>query len=694
MSARQKGRYEKLLSMWAPPDDAGKPIACLTTTYTFSASFFEEQCLSRFLAMDSDPVADGVDYLIEREEKMSGLVRAIVLADSQHCTETRSLRWDVIPARVHGGVQHAKVSLLIWQNHIRVIFTSANMTEDGYYKNQEVFTSLDYFSGSTFPKQSLDATLNFLASLSLHISVEHDSITMKRWQTVINKARGIAEEWGENKNDASLSILPIFILPDSDNIFNQFKQFWGNRGGIYEAYVCSPFFDAEEFVAEKTVRSLMRLLNARNTEKTVRWHTTAIESPDVGYWHMNLPAACEKVPSRKNISSYFYRISEKVTEDGEEHYRPLHAKSLWFANNRWAGFICGSSNFTQRGTGLSNNPNIEANLLYLFKEDLRSAHKLFNRALLEGVRVESAQLGFGDTLTDDSEEDNKQNVLPSCFGEALLQQSDTGYLYLELSINNPPDKWRIVFGEEQETIGTEKLWQQAGSHEKWYIPWTKQVLPSLLHVYWDVDMSAYWTVNIANLSILPPPEELQDLSIEALIEILSSQGSLRDVMRRILRRKAKQQASEKNKLLDELDPHKRIDTSQYLIPRTRRISRALVGLRSRLERPVVTEEALKWRLYGPIGVRAVTKALRKHATNDNDEFAFLMAELALDIARISYSESDNTLSNEVFYGHISNILKEIIPDIKQARGSSSSMIKIYCTDVLKEIDARVCEGFE
>lgn len=693
MSARQKSRYEKLLSMWVPPDDAGKPIACLTTTYTFSASFFEEQCLSRFLAMGSDPVADGVDYLIEREEKMSGLVRAIVLADSQHCTETRSLRWDVIPARVHGGVQHAKVSLLIWQNYIRVIFTSANMTEDGYYKNQEVFTSLDYFAGSTFPKQALVDTLNFLESLSHHISVEKNSITLKRWETVIQKAREIAKEWGENKTDSALSIRPIFMLPDSDNIFDQFKQLWGNRGGITDAYVCSPFFDADEFVAEKTVRSLIRLLNARNTQKTVNWHTTAVESPDAGYWHMNLPVACEKVPSRKNINSYFYHISEKVAEDGEEHYRPLHAKSLWLANDRWAGYICGSSNFTQRGTGLSKNPNIEANLLYLFKEDLRSARKLFNQAWLEGVRVGSAQLGFGDTLTDDSEEDNKQNVLPSCFGEALLQQSDSGDLFLELSISNPPDRWRIVFGEEQKTIGTEKLWQQAECPDKWNIPWVNQVFPSLLHVYWDDDQSAYWTVNIANLSILPPPEELQDLSIDALIEILSSQGSLRDAMRRILRRKAKQQTSEKNKLLDELDPHKRVDTSQYLIPRTRRISRALVGLRSRLERPVATEEALEWRLYGPIGVRAVIKALRKHAEGNNDEFAFLMVELGLDIARISYTENSNTLNSDKYYGYIRKMLKEIVPDIKQASNGTSTMIKSYCSDAIKEINTIIREGY-
>lgn len=693
MSARQKSRYEKLLSMWVPPDDAGKPIACLTTTYTFSASFFEEQCLSRFLAMDSDPVADGVDYLIEREEKMSGLVRAIVLADSQYCTETHSLRWDIIPARVHGGVQHAKVSLLIWQNCIRVIFTSANMTEDGYYKNQEVFTSLDYFSGSAFPKQALIETLKFLESLPKHISVEKSSITISRWNSVIKKTREVGSEWGESKVDSALSIVPIFVLPDNGNIFDQFRKLWGNRGGVSDAYVVSPFFDADEFVAGKTVNELVRILNARNTQKTVGWHTTAVESPDAGYWHMNLPEACAKVPKRKNIDTYFHRITEKVTEDDEEHYRPLHAKSLWFANDRWAGYICGSSNFTQRGTGLSKNPNIEANLLYLFKVDLRSAHKLFNRAWIEGVHVESAQLGFGEVVTDDGEEENKRNILPSCFGEAFLQQSDSGDLILELGISNPPDTWKIVFGEKQESIGTDKLWEQAGRPGKWAIPWIKQVLPSLLHVYWDDDQSAYWIVNIANLSILPPPEELQDLSIDSLIEILSSQGSLRDVMRRILRRKAKHLVNENNKLLDELDPHKRIDTSRYLIPRTRRISRALVGLRSRIERPVATEEALKWRLYGPIGVRAVTRALRKHADGNDDEFAFLMIELALDLARVSYSDSNNTLSAEIFYRYIRKMLKEIVPDIKQASSGASPMIKSYCTDALTEINIKVKEGY-
>lgn len=137
--ARSASPYRKLLEQWQPPDHAGKPIGCLTTTFTFSTAFFEEQCLARFLNIDSDPNTDAQLYLIEREEKMAGLSGAVVLADSLHCNEARSLRWDVISARIAGGIQHAKVSLLVWQHHVRLIIASANMTEDGYCKNQEIF---------------------------------------------------------------------------------------------------------------------------------------------------------------------------------------------------------------------------------------------------------------------------------------------------------------------------------------------------------------------------------------------------------------------------------------------------------------------------------------------------------------------------------------------------------------------------
>lgn len=38
----------KLLEAWLPPEGAGRPVACLATSFTFDPDFFETQCLGRF----------------------------------------------------------------------------------------------------------------------------------------------------------------------------------------------------------------------------------------------------------------------------------------------------------------------------------------------------------------------------------------------------------------------------------------------------------------------------------------------------------------------------------------------------------------------------------------------------------------------------------------------------------------------
>jgi len=59
--------YGKVLDAWVPPEDAGEPIGCVATTFTFSPVFFEEECLGRFLKLETDPKEDGQLYLVERE---------------------------------------------------------------------------------------------------------------------------------------------------------------------------------------------------------------------------------------------------------------------------------------------------------------------------------------------------------------------------------------------------------------------------------------------------------------------------------------------------------------------------------------------------------------------------------------------------------------------------------------------------
>src|SRR5205823_5877404 len=126
-----KPGYGRLLDAWVPPSDAGEALGCVATSYTFSSAFFEEECLGRFVHLETDLTEDGAAFVVEREEKFSQLVCAAALVDQRHARGLRSLRWDLLAARLpDSGILHAKVSLLLWTSAARIIVASANLTED------------------------------------------------------------------------------------------------------------------------------------------------------------------------------------------------------------------------------------------------------------------------------------------------------------------------------------------------------------------------------------------------------------------------------------------------------------------------------------------------------------------------------------------------------------------------------------
>ena len=170
MSAKRTYKEQargRLLSFWERQEEYGAPIGCVTTTYTFNASFFEEECLARFAGVESDPKEDVHSYVIEREDKLSQ-VKACVLVDSSRVSPDRSLRWDLLPVRLPGGgILHAKVSLLAWENLVRVLIGSANLTEPGYRQNYELLGALDFGPDGEMPRALLDTVLEFLQRVRL-----------------------------------------------------------------------------------------------------------------------------------------------------------------------------------------------------------------------------------------------------------------------------------------------------------------------------------------------------------------------------------------------------------------------------------------------------------------------------------------------------------------------------------------------
>ena len=142
MSKRKTSVSGAMLDLWRPPQGAGDPIGCLASTYTFDPGLFDEQCLGRFLDIESEPDREDLAFLLERESRLGGVYAGVLVDHTQGGVE-HSLRWDVLRVRLRSGKQHSKLSLLAWNHHVRIIVASANLTEFGYRFNQEIAGSVD-----------------------------------------------------------------------------------------------------------------------------------------------------------------------------------------------------------------------------------------------------------------------------------------------------------------------------------------------------------------------------------------------------------------------------------------------------------------------------------------------------------------------------------------------------------------------
>ena len=419
--AKRKEVDQRLLDYWTPPEAAGEPLGCIGTTFTFDPVFFEEHCLSRFLRLETDPREDGAAYLIEREEKLA-IARAFVLVDRMHADGSASPRWAVISVRPPRGIFHAKISLLAWHGWIRLIIGSANLTEPGYRKNQEVFSVLDFHEGGTVPLNLLTESLDFLAQiLSFCPGSPNDAGPKSRLVTFLRDVRNSSSRWTTKPLGIweSAQVATVFLGPAEGfdgSVLGRLGQMVRDRGGpAHSASVLSPFFDTAKETTYPATNELLGALTDRGS-RDIQYMVPHETLPD---GRVRLRAPRSLIESGKKTSHFsVWPVSEQLNGD----FRPLHAKSVWFWNDNWHVYMVGSSNFTSAGLGLAGRgSNFEANIAYLFRSNssvekwmdqtlppFKDSVDDFDRVIWEPIDEQVGEDAFAGT------------VLPAGFEEALF----------------------------------------------------------------------------------------------------------------------------------------------------------------------------------------------------------------------------------------------------------------------------------
>lgn len=691
MAKRKNIPPGSLLELWRPPTSAGAAIGCLTSTYTFDPALFEEQCLGRFLDIETDPVREDAAFFLEREHRL-GEVYAAVLADRTQAGVVHSLRWDVLPVRIPNGKQHSKISLLAWTNHVRVIVASANLTEPGYRVNQEVGIALDS-QPTQCRSDIIRDTIGFLKSLLAFVpgaGPQHPA--SERAVRFLDDVETLVEEWKPVTDTKAQRQLLVFTLPgrdtnpatggngfDASSSLKAVREECRKAGGLPEnVWVASPFFDdkADDDSTTKAVCSAM----ARGGQRSICFCVCEDGEGTELAVRLKAPRGLLTTASGQ-LGSESVKVEVLPKQDAERNRRPWHAKMLRFERHVGSGYtalMIGSSNFTQAGMGDSPKfCNAEANILTIAEHQPHAREPGMLRELWPKTRsIDDPAAPGVEWAGSQSEEEFEPAVvgvpLHSGFVAASYRAGEPSLLTLVVDPLNLPHTWSIATrSTDNQLLTTHEDWEKLGRPVTLPMWWKGRDVPEQLTVTWTdangLGQSAVLPVNAEDIQTLPPPMELLGMSADQMLLILCA-DDIGAALRHWSVKERKSLGLDDD--LDtaeptDLDPLRQYDLQATFLRRVRARARILKQLRQKLQQPVGSLRSLHWRLEGFVGVRPLTDRMVSEvlaATDRPDEALLNLADLFVLLLEVDYHANEKPLVRKEFEAVYLPFLSQLAAD--------------------------------
>jgi hypothetical protein len=659
-----------MLDLWRPPTGAGDPRGCLASTYTFEPGLFDEQCLGRFLGIESEPQRESLAYLLEREMRL-GTAYAGVLVDAAQAGVQHSLRWDVLPVRVPAGKQHAKVSLLAWANHVRLIVASANLTDPGYRSNFEVAAPIDFMPTNCDAPLLADA-IAFLRSLIDLVPGSRDLAETRRAYEFLRRVEGLSADWKPAPRGGLVRHRLACTLPGrgeaARGAFDELIAACRTRGGLpFQFWIASPFFDdgpAPNRAAEAVCRQI-----ARGADKEIWLCLPGEQADDDRSTVLHAPRA---------VYDTLVAAGSKVTveivpgeEDGER--RKWHAKMIHTVADDYVALMVGSSNFTAAGLGLIPARNAEANLVTIVD---RIAHAR-EEGLLRAVWGKMAPVEAPDRATwqqaVEDEDEGKGLPVPPGFLAATFHAGEARRIVLRLDPDRLPVEWTVQAAgglADGQTVLMAAEWLRVGGEQIVEISWAAYEPPERLRIDWE-DQHAFLPLNVADAMALPEPSELREMTADEMLAIIAACDP--GAALRAWGRHRQPADLTIDPDLDaatpiDLDPLSRYRLTDTFLHRVRRRAHVMADLRRFVERPVATEQMLEWRLRGLIGIRPLAeKFLREFeasaADRDPREALLTLADLLIVLREARYEATEGALSRQRFTKLYHAFLMDLVADL-------------------------------
>ncbi len=666
-----------MLELWRPPQGAGDPIGCLATTYTFEPEMFDEQCLARFLEIESEPNREDLAFLLERESRL-GSVYAGVMVDYTRAGVEHSLRWDILPVRIRAAKQHAKISLLVWSYHIRIIVASANITGPGYRTNYEVASAVD-LTAKEANIGFLSETIAFLRNLLAFVpGSDQLPPEIQRAETFLRQVEQNVRDWKPSPKLGATRQYLACTLPDlsgnrgRSSLKEAIEACRGRGGSPYEIRAASPFFDSDS--DNRQVAADLCKLMARGRKRKLRFCVPAIKDEN--------ETAVPRLAAPKTLfltpNNYGGAVNIEILPgmDEDKNRRPWHAKMMSFFADPYSALMIGSSNFTCAGMGIERHRNAEANIITIVDLDKSGKESSFLQSIwpeMEKVVNPDAAEWLGTQSDLVEEEQNPVPSIPAGFLSASYHGGDNQKILLRFDPAELPEEWNIrACGREDRELLSATSWNGLGRPALVKLDWDPLQPPEKLLVIWN-DHRAFMPLNVEDSSQLPPPIQLEKMSADDMLGILAAtdpSAAFRAWARR----------QETSAIFDsdidsatpiDLDPLRRYELGTTFLHRIRLRARIFAQLRSNLQRPVWGHQALEWRLRGMIGVESLAdRFVRELSGEAADEALLNLADFIIVLNEVDYQPSDGSLPKSEF----EEIFRPFLSDLS---GKLNSQIETY-----------------
>lgn len=632
-----------LLDHWAPPADAGRPVAVLATTFALDEDFVDRDCLSRFLSVNAveeslpgaedvgggRPTSRSVDDVVARlelEEKLADAA-VTVIADRSADAHRSTLRWDLLQVAVPGGaLLHSKVTVLLWEHSARVIIGSANLTRAGYRTQAELALAAEVRADTPclLPRADLRELARELESyLGLLPGRTEGVAAVDRARRTLAAFRDRIDLVPAEKRGGALRVR---LAPTSPHVrpLDRFADVWGGGRKATEIRQVSPFYDAASDAAGEAIRATTIARNGAGRHR----HTV-----------LTLPTLSGTLPVSEPLRARARQglLEVRLLDDPTREQRQLHAKCLTIIGPDGTAVLMGSSNHTRYGLGLDGQRrHRELNVWLHARAGSREERRL------QGLTPVGEPVPTDlDWVDGDDEDETDALQLPVAF-HLLIACRDTDRRWT-LTCTVDPERlatlgpWRVTDPTGTLLMSAER-WRAEGCPPQWVSQVGGDDIPTSLAVTTDAG-SARWSVLVDDRGELPPGPSVKDLTTAQLLAALARGRTLSAAVAEILAGRLASPGEES----DDDDVLARYDDPALLFRRGRALGAALDQLEQRLARRLNQVDPvghLSSRLRTPLGPLGLTEHVSADVEDgrmDTPEAVFTLAEIALAMGRVDWA---------------------------------------------------------